>query len=369
MEMITILGIALLAGFLMNLMPCVLPVIGLKLRTLGQPGQKWPYVTGVLVSFMALATCSLLLGTGISQMGFGIYRATLVVVCFLMAAHLLNMWRMPSFGYSGNLGPFGTGLLTVALGSSCAVPFLAPAMAYTLTCGVIETYLVFLALGVGFCSPFLLPIPMTHFQKDIGGVWFERLCGLALGAVAVWIALTLRTDYLSATMLITGGALLVLSAREWSIRVSRVGFVPLFLGLNLLLIACWYVPPVDDDDAAVTQTWPTSGPRAIFVTADWCLNCKVVKPMLSDITVIKELEYAGIDGFTIVDYTDRPDNVKSELFDKYMLSGDVPVLIIITDKGRKIILSGMWTKYILLKSLRRNEIFPEKSLGFSSDSY
>lgn len=343
-----VVGVALLAGFLMNLMPCVLPVIGLKLRAFGKSG-KWSYVLGVLCSFMALATVSLTLGTGISLMGFGIYRATLVVVCIMMSTHLLGMWKMPSFGYSGTVGPFGTGMLTVALGSSCAVPFLAPAMAYTMSCSVVQTYLVFLALGVGFCSPFMVPIPMGHFQKGIGGVWFERLCGLALGAVAGWISLSLSDSILSGTLMLSGGLLLLATLRNFDLEIARLGYVPVTLGALMLWLASTSITTT----AITEQTWPTEGPRAIFVTADWCLNCSAMKAMLDDPEVMDALvNDAGIEsGFTIVDYTDRSPQVTRNLLVSYAVKGDVPVLVIVTIDGNVTVLTGLWTKASLLSAL------------------
>lgn len=150
-----------MAGFLMNFTPCVLPVIGLKLKAF-TGSSRWYYVAGVMCSFMVLATCSLLLGTGLSFMGFGHYRLTLCLVCFLF-----GVWHMPTFGVQGNLGSFGMGILTTALGSSCSVPFLAPAMAYTASCSVLETYLLFGALGVDSVAHSSCHYRRSSDSKDI----------------------------------------------------------------------------------------------------------------------------------------------------------------------------------------------------------
>lgn len=85
--------IGAIAGLLMNFMPCVLPVLGLKLMAASKTGGKLPYVLGVLFSFTVLATLAVVLGTGLSHMTSGWYRAILSLVCLFMGLHFLRLIR------------------------------------------------------------------------------------------------------------------------------------------------------------------------------------------------------------------------------------------------------------------------------------
>ena len=231
----------------MNLMPCVLPVLGLKLMAFATPGKKLPYLLGVWVSFLVLATVAVAMGAGMSHMSYPLFRGGLAVVCIAMSTNLLGLWTMPSFRVpgAGSVGPFGTGVLTVALGSSCSVPFLAPALAYCAAEGAAATYGIFSCIALGFVSPFLLPLPLPK-----PGAWmvkFERVCGGLLGAVALWLILTL------------GGV--------------ENGSIP-------------------------------TGDRAIVVTADWCINCPIAHRAWTD-RVHQELGFQH----TVLDWTNRDPEI------------------------------------------------------------
>ena len=356
----TVLAIALGCGVLMNFMPCVLPVIGLKLAAFSQPGKRAGYVAGVLCSFALLATLSLTLGTGLSLMGFGHYRLALSLICFLMGTHLLHMWEMPSFGISGNYGPFGMGCLTVALGSSCAVPFLAPVMAYSLSSSAIETYLLFLALGVGFCSPFFLPL--SGIMRKFGHYLpvFEVACGVGLLIVSVWIATTLTPQQLQPGMMMAGGILgfLVISTRKFWVAVkpwnfwSRKFWVAVIRGCFVGFALLGVVKLITTDVSVVTdeQTWPTHGKRIIFVTAEWCPNCHAMYPTITN-PFVQEICTDYDIPVTVLDYTNRPENIRNFLMQVTGGLQDVPVLLIEGVDGNVTVLTGLWTISQVIQSL------------------
>ncbi len=345
MELVTHILLALLVGVIMNFAPCVAPVLALKLRALGD--SKAPYVAGVLTSFMALATCSVVLGTGLSQMGFEPFRMALVVVCSLMAAQLWGVWELPSFGYRGTLGPFAQGCLTTALGTACSVPFLAPVMVYTLSCGVLETYLLFGAMGLGFCSPFIVPLPLKGIGRVFQGVWFERTCGVIMLVIAAWLASTLSVPYFLASLTMVLGFLFIyakLFVNDTGIK--QAGYLMVFLSLMMLLTVPFLPNETDEVDGA---TWTTEGPRMIFVTADWCINCKAVYPTLLNIDVGLAYREAGIDEIEVLDFTDRDPGIW-ELLVRLGGSPSVPLLWIVTDT-KETVLMGLWTKKQVLQAL------------------
>lgn len=335
---------ALLCGFIMNLMPCVLPVLGLKLRAFGK--QRWPYVAGVLLAFSLLATCSVALGTGLSLMGFQHYRSVMTVVCLLMAAQLFGLWRVPSFGASGNVGPFGMGLLSVALGSSCAVPFLAPVMAYTVSCSAFETYLLFMLMGVGFSSPFLIPnfkMPefFRHYQSKI-----DLVFGYIMLGISGVFAYTLDSQNLSMVLLASGGALGILCLYDKPLTKFKFSMCVFFCCCLLFSV----VKSVGIDEKIVDITGreiPESGPRLIMVTADWCLTCQVVKHTLDDPRVVERCEELGIEKIII-----KYNNINTSKFlIRHTGAADVPVLLIEGVGGNVTILTGVWTVSDILNAL------------------
>lgn len=339
-----LLATALVCGFLMNLMPCVLPVLGLKLRAFGGH-NRWPYVSGVLLAFSLLATCSVILGTGLSLMGFDQYRVVMTIVCFLMAAQLFGLWEVPSFGASGNLGPFGMGLLSVALGSSCAVPFLAPVMAYTVSCSAFETYLLFIVMGVGFSGPFLIPnfkIPefFRHYQSKI-----DLIFGYIMLGISGVFAYTLDSRNFSVVLLASGGLLGILSLRKMENSVGKFLVMCLFcICLVSALISSGAVSDIVDDDGVEI---PDSGPRLIMVTADWCLTCQVVKHTLDDEKVVEACERVGAKKI-ILNYN---NNSTRNFLIRHAGAADVPILLVEGVRGDVTILTGVWTVSDILNAL------------------
>ncbi len=344
---------ALLVGVIMTILPCTLPVIALKLRAFGQPKKKWSYIAGIMVSFTVLAACSVLLGTGLSHMGLETFRMTLTVLCSLMGAHLLGVWTMPSFGYKGMLGPFGTGCLTVALGTSCSVPFLAPVMVYCTQSGVLETFGLFWCIGVGFCWMFLVPLPIGRIAKGIGGVWFERVCGVVMMAVAAWLASTLSVPYFLASLMMVLGFMFLFAKRfkdsEWDFKGTGYSMIT----LGILIILPWGIFSENPDEPVIESTtsdWTTEGPRMIFITADWCMNCKPAYLTVDRVDVVMVMREAGIRHLEVLDFTKTPMDIRRLLVE---LSGSpsVPLLWIVTDQGKETVLSGLWSTRQVLKAL------------------
>ena len=349
------LAFALLAGLIMNFMPCVLPVIGLKLAAFADPSKRVAYIAGVMSSFMVLAALSLFAGTGLSLLGFGHYRMTLSVVCFLFGLSLFDVWRMPTFGVSGNLGPFGMGCLTVALGSSCSVPFLAPAVAFTMQCSPLEVYLIFGSLGVGFCGPFILPLSglMSFFRHYVSLV--EKVCGSALIITSVWLFCTLN-QHIQLTSIILGFLILIILVILTKLNVEKQKNNPEFLTaviftpltLLVLLVLLWFYKSEHSVNIETVKIPELYEPQVTFVTADWCFNCKPMKLLMKDKRIV-QLMYELSIPYNILNYTDRPPEVTEFLDASY--SKDVPVLRVVRIDGTVTVLSGLWTAQDVLDAL------------------
>lgn len=322
-----ILGIALLGGLILNLMPCVLPVLTLKLLALtGYAGAErnatrlglLATAAGVILSFGALAGALIGLKAAGAAIGWGIqfqqpwFLAGMALITTLFAASLWG-WLpigLPA-GIAGTVGSMrGHGRLTNAflmgafatlLAASCSAPFVGTAIGFALARAPVDIALVFGALGLGMAAPFLtvagLPGLVAYLPRP--GRWMvglERVLALALIGTAAWLLSILALEA-GPEIAIAAGAMLVLllAAIAWRHRLPMdrsargvVGIAALMLAALAVLLPSlrgqalsigpssarsdtqWQV----FDEAALRQM--VSDGKLVFVdvTAAWCLTCK-----------------------------------------------------------------------------------------------
>jgi thiol:disulfide interchange protein/DsbC/DsbD-like thiol-disulfide interchange protein len=193
------LFLAFVGGLILNLMPCVFPVLGIKiLGFVNQAGQDKKkvilhglvFALGVLLSFWALATVLAVLRAGGDQLGWGFQLQSPLFVFALAAVMLifaLNMSGVFEFGLSatgvgsdlqmksGLAGSFFTGVLATVVATPCSAPFLAPALGAALTLSTVESYAVFTAIAIGLAGPYLLlsifPAAVKVLPRP--GAWME----------------------------------------------------------------------------------------------------------------------------------------------------------------------------------------------------
>jgi thiol:disulfide interchange protein len=208
------LGLAFVAGLILNVMPCVLPVIGLKIMSfVHQAGHHrgqvfllnlW-YVAGLMAVFLLLAVLTVQTGQGwgahFQSTTFTIVMASIVFVC---ALSFLGVWEIPIPGFVGSstaselaakegaLGAFAKGVLTTVLATPCTGPFLVPAITWALSQPPVVVYAVFLAVGLGMASPYLVigAFPQLVSRLPKPGPWmetFKQLMGFVLLGTVVFI--------------------------------------------------------------------------------------------------------------------------------------------------------------------------------------
>lgn len=206
--------LAFAGGLILNIMPCVLPVIGLKVMSfVQQAGQSrsqalilncW-YAAGIIIVFLILAglAVTLQLGWG-GQFGSAGFNITLIAVVYAMALSLLGLWEIPIPGFVGagaainyaeREGPtaaFLKGVLTTVLATPCTGPFMASALAWAVKQPTWITFSVFGVLGLGMASPYLVigafPGLVRFLPKP--GMWmetFKKVMGLVLLGTVVWL--------------------------------------------------------------------------------------------------------------------------------------------------------------------------------------
>lgn len=222
------MAMGFLGGVILNLMPCVLPVIGLKILSFAQQSgcsrrqamvlNLW-YSLGLLSVFVLLATLAVMparLGWGglFQYAGFNVF---LTVIVFAMGLSFLGVWEIPIPGFVGHgravelaqeegfLGAFAKGVLTTVLATPCTGPFMGTALAWALAQPPVKTYLVFLSIGTGMASPYLVlgafPELLRFLPKP--GAWmdtFKQVMGFVLLGTVAYILTFLPWPYAAPTV-------------------------------------------------------------------------------------------------------------------------------------------------------------------------
>ncbi|GAB3788198.1 protein-disulfide reductase DsbD family protein [Dyella agri] len=332
------LGALLLAfagGLVLNLMPCVLPVLSIKAVGLLESGEDaakarrhaLTYTAGVLCAFAAIGLAIAALRSAGHALGWGAQlQQPLVVgalVCVMVAVGL-SMSGVVQFGTSfGNLGQgvasrsgwagdFFTGVLAVAVASPCVAPFMGTALAYAFVAPTFAALLVFLALGLGLASPFLLVgfVPALGRLLPRPGAWMETLkqvLAFPMYLTAVWLIWVLAHQRGADAVGLVLSAAVLLAMTLWWFERSRHRRMParlLAVLLALLAVAPLYLlarlPPVSVaggeeqgvvafSPAKLAELRKAGTPVLVDMTADWCITCKANEHAVLDTPAFHDL--------------------------------------------------------------------------------
>ena len=317
--------LALLGGLILNLMPCVLPVLSLKALSLAQSGESrqrarrhaLAYTAGVLVSFAALGALALTLRKAGLALGWGfqlqqpLVVAVLALLVFGLGLSLSGVWYANvGIGQRGGAllqrqgmgGDFFTGVLAVVLATPCTAPFMGAALGYAFTGPAVGGMLVFLMLGLGLALPFLLIGFVPAFARLLPkpGAWMEtlkQLLAFPLYATAAWLVWVLAKQRGADAVGLWLAAAIALALAAWAwTRVRSSGargwwavVLVAAVGTAWPLAKLQRLPKPDPAVAATTSNGIASvafseqaladlraQDRVVFVnmTADWCVSCK-----------------------------------------------------------------------------------------------
>ena len=321
-NLLVLLLFAVAGGLILNLMPCVLPILSLKVLGVAQSGESrqrarshalW-YTAGVLVAFAAIGALVIALRAAGQAAGWGFqlqhpwFIAALVYLMFAVGLSLSGVFTLGgSMGgvgqslasRSGPVGDFFTGVLACVVASPCVAPFMGPALAYAFAAPGLQAMLVFLALGLGLALPFLLIgfVPSLARRLPRPGAWMETLklvLAFPMYGTAIWLLWVLGKQRGVDAMALVLGGLVILSLALWWFersrwRSQRVGGL---LALLLVLAALYPIWGVTRLDPPAKAAQPASDNvveyspqmldrlrqdnRVVFVnmTADWCVTCK-----------------------------------------------------------------------------------------------
>lgn len=310
---------ALAGGLLLNVMPCVFPILSLKALSLARSGESdesargegLAYTAGVMLATVALGALLLLLRSAGEQVGwaFQLQEPGVVVALLVLAtaitANLAGLFELPSLSLTRGgepAGAFATGLLAAFVATPCTGPFMAAAMGAALLLPVAQALLLFAALGLGLALPFLLLgfVPPLRRMLPKPGPWMERFrrwmaVPMGLTALAlVWLCWRLGGPWLAiAAGVIAAGIVVALWAAGRRQRAGgRAGATFALLAAPFLVFGIVAVPaalanrpapgaangliaaqPFTESRLAAARA--SGKPVFVWFTADWCLTCKV----------------------------------------------------------------------------------------------
>jgi thiol:disulfide interchange protein len=386
---------AFLGGLILNLMPCVLPVIGLKiLAFVQQAGESrgrifmlnvW-YSIGLLSVFMVLAALATGLGAAADKgLGWGqqftepSFKVTMTALVFAMALSFLGVWEIPIPGFVGSgragdlqnkegpTGAFCKGVFTTILATPCSGPFLGPVFGYLLGQPPQVAYCIFGAMGLGMASPYLLigafPALIRVLPKP--GAWmdtFKQLMGFLLLATVVYLFNTLTALYVIPTMTLLLGLwfacwwigrtpLTQPTARivAWCGGVAVAALLGYFA--FTVLMEAPKLPWKPFSPAAVAQAQSEGKTVMVDFTANWCPNCKANSKWAIETDAVRDLVEANGVVPLLADWTDKSPMIKKALND--LNRNSIPLLVVWpASGGDPIVLSDVVTQGQVLEALK-----------------
>ncbi|VVM05937.1 Thiol:disulfide interchange protein DsbD [Methylacidimicrobium cyclopophantes] len=359
-ELWLVLGFAFLGGLILNLMPCVFPVLSLKVLHLVERGQEeggssfqhgLAFLLGVVSSFLALAALLLALRARGAELGWGFqlqsapFVGSLVVLFFLVALSLFGVFEFgASFGSMGEVadrarglwGSFGSGVLATVVASPCTAPFMGMALGFALTQPMWISLLVFASLGLGVAAPVFLLCTFPALLRLLPrpGRWmedFKQLLGFPMMGAVVWLLWVygkLRgIDGVGSLLLV----LVAVGFGAWLFgryanptRILPVRLVAGLLSVLTVAVAVGYlvrdaagqrreVPWIPYSAERLNELRAKGVPVFLDFTAAWCLTCKVNERVaLDNPEVRKRFADRGV-VWMVADWTNRDPAITQAL--------------------------------------------------------
>ncbi|KMS55712.1 protein-disulfide reductase DsbD family protein [Sphingobium cupriresistens] len=313
----TALGGALLGGLLLNIMPCVFPILGLKAMKLAKAGgdertvrrEALAYTLGVVLTCLALGGALLILRAAGGAVGwaFQLQDPRIILALLLLvtgiAFNLAGLFDLSAYGggealagKGGVAGSFWTGALVAFVATPCTGPFMAAAMGAALLLPLAAALAIFAGLGLGLALPFLLLAYVPAFRKRLPkpGGWmgrFQKILAIPMFLTALGLAWLLGQQRGVSGMTIGLAAALLLALLLWWLggrqRLGKGGgWIAAIAGLALMVGGAYALPTrapaavekgdstVHFDVAKLAELRAANKPVFLYFTADWCLTCK-----------------------------------------------------------------------------------------------
>jgi thiol:disulfide interchange protein DsbD len=369
-----IAGLAFIGGILLNLMPCVFPVLFIKGLALVQSGQHerhrlrahgWVYTLGILFSFWIVVAVLLILRAAGRQLGWGfqfqspIFVALMAMLLFFLGLALAGQFEiglsLTSAGGSlaqkqGYAGSFFTGVLAMVVATPCTAPFMGAAIGYALSHSAIVSFIVFTALALGLAVPYLLlayfpgwarllpkpgawmevlkqAVSVPIFATVIWLVWvYLRVAGTGLSLIALLIAFLFlaiagwflgrwpgRTTPAVIAALIIAAAIAIPVSILHALPPPRVETTVIFRNGNQVANGAPGSPWQPFTPAALQQARAQHHPVFIDFTASWCLSCQVNERLILDRSDVQQHLHDSGAVLLRADWTNQDPAITEEL--------------------------------------------------------
>lgn len=370
LPLVLVMGLA--GGLILNLMPCVLPVLGLKLMAFAQQSGRarrevfemnlW-YVAGLFAVFFVLATASVAanLGLGTSNLAWGEqftstnFNIVMASIVFAFALSFLGVWEIPIPGFIGEkaghvqskegpLGSFLKGVLSTVLATPCSGPFLGPVFGFTLSQPTGVTYAVFAAIATGMALPYLLVGIFPGLVKFLPkpGAWMEtvkEIMGFVMLGTVVFLFTFLDGDYVIPTLgllfaiwmgcwWIGRGQTLAPTSPKTGRWIQAAGLAAALGSVSFTLLG-----PVESliewepfSRARLAELREEGSTVLIDFSADWCLTCKLNLATAIETSDVKNLIEENRVIPLLADWTEENDEIKRML--ESLQSRSIPLLAI-----------------------------------------
>ena len=406
---------AFIGGLILNIMPCVLPVIALKILGFVGESRSDPrhvrklglvYALGVLVSFTALAAIVIGVKAAGHRAGWGMqFGSPVFVVCLttlvmLVALNLFGVFEVNLGGRAldaagglaskhGATGAFFNGVLATVLATPCTAPFLSIALGFAFAQKAPVILLMFLAVGAGLAAPYVVLSWNPAWLKflPMPGAWMEKFkiaMGFPMLATAVWL-FNLAAGSYGKSVLWLGVFLVLIAFAAWIFgEFVQRGRTRKGVALAIVLILViggyafalenqlnWRAPITMSDTTdsfkespngiawqrwspeAVAKARSEGRPVIVDFTADWCLTCQVNKKTSIEIPSVRAKLKESNAVALLGDYTRFPDNITAEL-NRFNRAG-VPLVLVYPKEATvpPIILPEILTPGIMLDALDR----------------
>jgi thiol:disulfide interchange protein DsbD len=359
--------LAFVGGLILNLMPCVFPVISLKALSLAGSGHedrrvlRWQgvaFALGIVVTFLALAGLLLAFRATGEQLGWGFQLQSpavvtaLAVLFFMFALNLSGVFEFASLvpasagGWTVRnpyLDAALSGVLAVVIASPCTAPFMGAALGYAIAQPSVETLAVFVALGIGMALPFTLLNFFPAWRRVLPrpGPWMERLKQLLafpLYGTVAWLAWVLGAQVDNDAVMRLSATLVIVAFALWSWRAYRGGgarawSVAAVAGLAGAVLVAWpLLNGAREAEASTTRTatghdaaWQPFSPqrvselssagKPVFVdfTAAWCVTCQVNKRLVLNSASVRDAFAAKGVELLRADWTRRDPMITASL--------------------------------------------------------
>ena len=350
---------AFLGGLILNLMPCVFPIISMKALSLTKiaHGEKPAirreahfYTLGVIAMFMGLTLILLALKAAGTEIGWGFQLQSplivglLALLLFAIGLNLLGVFEFGSglqntgsalVGKGGKSGAFFTGALAVIVATPCTAPFMAGAIGYAMAQPAVIMMAVFMALAIGFALPFLLlgymPALLAKLPKP--GPWmvrFKELLAFPMLGAAIWLVWVLSLQAGADGVLKVLLAMLTLGFALWCWK--RSGGLAKTVAILSLFGALFLPFTVSASSSSASTSLSAEGyeklawspamvaerraaGQTVFVdfTAAWCVTCKVNERLVLEKASTRALFKEANTAFLVADWTNKNDEIAREL--------------------------------------------------------